>query len=58
MMTIPKPMENPCDRCEKHQACASAETYKCPLFQQVFVQSWNETVSHLRRLLLDREEAR
>ena len=53
---LPKPMTDPCMQCEKRTLCASAETYKCPLFHQIFVQSWDETVAFLKRQLTPGKE--
>lgn len=53
---LPKPMTDPCICCEKKQICASAETYKCPLFHQAFVQAWDETVGFLRQQLMPGKE--
>lgn len=51
MMTIPRPMPNPCRRCPKAGKCQSAETYKCDLFRVIFIRSWDEAVAFLKAQL-------
>lgn len=51
MISIPRPMTDPCRRCPKAAKCRSAETYKCDLFRAIFIRSWNETVAFLKAQL-------
>ena len=53
---IPKPMTDPCIHCDKQKSCASADTYKCPVFHKAFVQAWDETVAFLKQQLLPGKE--
>lgn len=48
-------MPDPCAQCDK-TACASADTYKCAQFHDLFVQSWDDTVAYLRQQLLPQKE--
>lgn len=49
-------MPDPCAQCDKATACASSDTYKCPRFHDLFVQSWDDTVGYLRQQLLLEQE--
>ena len=56
MMTIPRPMPDPCRRCPKAGKCQSADTYKCDLFRVIFIRSWDETVAFLKAQLNKEEQ--
>lgn len=51
MISIPRPMADPCRRCPRAARCQSAETYKCDLFRVTFIRSWDETVAFLKAQL-------
>ena len=51
MMTSPKPMPDPCLRCEKRETCDSNGFYLCPRFCEFFCKSWDETTAWLREVL-------
>lgn len=53
---LPTPMTDPCAQCDKARVCASAETYKCPRFHEIFVKSWDETIDFLKRKLQQKED--
>ena len=55
MLTIPRPMTDPCRRCPRAEKCQSAETYKCDLFRVTFIRAWNETVAFLKAQLCKEE---